>query len=55
MVPVGQALIALRERIRAGRAAGLRSQDELFTDAMGHPALPVQVLAAIYVLLALLK
>jgi hypothetical protein len=46
VVPVGQALIALRERIRAGRAPGLRSQEELFTDPLGHPALPVQVLAA---------
>ena len=46
VVPVGQALIALRERIRAGQGPGLRSQDELFTDPMGHPALPVQVLAA---------
>lgn len=46
LVPVGQALIALREHIRAGRAPGLRSQEELFTDGLGHPALPVQLLAA---------
>ncbi len=46
VVPVGQALIALRERIRAGRAPGLHSQEELFTDPVGHPALPVQILAA---------
>lgn len=45
-VPIGQALIALRERIRAGRAPRLRSQEELFTDPLGHPALPVQLLAA---------
>lgn len=43
---VGQTLIALRELIRAGRAPGLRSEKELFTDDLGHPALPVQVLAA---------
>jgi hypothetical protein len=46
VVPVGQALIALRERIKEGRAAGLSSQVELFTDELGHPAVPVQVLAA---------
>ena len=46
VVPVGQALIALREHIRTGRAAGLRSQEELFTDVLGHPAVPAQVLAA---------
>jgi hypothetical protein len=46
VVPVGQALIALREHVRAGRVPGLRSQEELFTDDLGHPALPVQVLAA---------
>jgi hypothetical protein len=46
VVPVGQALIALRERVRAGRAPGLRSQEELFTDPLGHPAAPVQALAA---------
>lgn len=46
VVPVGQALIALREHITAGRAPGLHSQQELFTDDLGHPALPVQFLAA---------
>lgn len=46
VVPVGQALIALRERIKAGGVPGVRSQEALFTDALGHPALPVQVLAA---------
>ena len=46
VVAVGQALIALRERIKAGQAPGLRSQEDLFTDPLGHPALPVQVLAA---------
>ncbi len=46
VVPVGQALIALRERIKTGRAAGLRSQEALFTDDLGHPAAAVQLLAA---------
>jgi hypothetical protein len=46
VVPVGQALIALRERVKAGQAAPLRSQEELFVDEIGHPAVPLQVLAA---------
>ncbi|MBV9125535.1 MAG: hypothetical protein JO112_19475 [Planctomycetes bacterium] len=46
VVPVGQALIALRERVKAGRAAPLRSQGELFVDEIGHPSVPLQVLAA---------
>jgi hypothetical protein len=46
VVPVGHALIALRERVRAGRAPGVRSQEELFTDPMGHPGPVVRVLTA---------
>lgn len=46
VVPVGQAVIALRERIAAGRAPGLKTQAELFTDAIGHVRAPVQVLNA---------
>ena len=46
VVPVGQALIALRERIAAGDVPGLRSQAALFTDLLGHPAAAVQLLAA---------
>jgi hypothetical protein len=45
-VAVGQAVNALREMIIAGQVPGLKSQSELFTDSWGHPALPVQVLAA---------
>jgi len=37
VVPVGQAVIALREKIAARQAAGLTSQEELFTDPLGHP------------------
>src|SRR5205807_2468736 len=37
VVPVGQALVALRERVGAGQAPGLRTQEELFTDPLGHP------------------
>jgi hypothetical protein len=46
VVPVGQALLRLRERVHRREAAGLNSQNELFVDPLGHPAIPVQVLAA---------
>ena len=46
IVPAGQAVIALRERIIAGKAGGLKTQSELFTDRVGHPAKPLQVLVA---------
>ena len=46
VVPVGQAVIALREKIVAGRAPGLKTQGELFTDAIGHVRPPVQLLTA---------
>jgi hypothetical protein len=45
VVPVGQAVIALREKIIAGEAPGLKKQEDLFTDAIGHVRAPVQVLA----------
>jgi hypothetical protein len=44
VVPVGQAVIALRERIIAGKAPGLKAQEELFVDALGHPSPPLQAL-----------
>lgn len=46
VVPVGQAAIALREKIGAGEASGLKAQDELFTDEIGHARPPLQALAA---------
>jgi len=46
IVPTGQAVIALRERIVAGKAGGLKTQTELFRDRIGHPAPPLQVLVA---------
>jgi len=46
IVPTGQAVIALRERILAGTAGGLKVQSDLFTDATGHGTKPLQVLAA---------
>ncbi len=46
VVPVGQAVIALREKIIAGEAPGLKKQEELFTDAIGHARQPLQALVA---------
>ncbi len=46
IVPVGQAVIALREKIIAGQAPGLKNQEDLFTDPIGHVKAPVQALNA---------
>ena len=46
VVPVGQAVILLREKIIEGKAPGLKNQDDLFTDAIGHVRAPVQALNA---------
>jgi hypothetical protein len=44
VVPAPQALIALREKIIDGKAPGLKTQDDLFTDALGHGKPPLQAL-----------
>lgn len=46
VVPVGQSVIALREKIIAGQAPGLKQQEDLFTDAIGHARPALQVLNA---------
>jgi hypothetical protein len=46
VVPAGQAVIALREKIIAGQAPGLKQQEDLFTDAIGHAKPPLQALVA---------
>lgn len=46
IVPVGEAAVALREKIVAGQAPGLKKQWDLFRDCWGHPQPPLQVLAA---------
>jgi hypothetical protein len=46
IVPVGQATLALREKIVAGKAPGIEKQSELFVDPWGHPAPPLQILSA---------
>jgi len=44
-VPVGQAAVALREKIVAGQAPGLKKQWDLFGDPWGHAKPPLQVLS----------
>lgn len=45
-VPCGQAVITLREKIIAGEAPGLKAQEDLFGDAIGHPTPPLQALVS---------
>jgi hypothetical protein len=52
IAPVGQAVIALREKIIAGQAPGLKEQNDLFTDPIGHAKAPQAALVA-YVYYAL--
>src|SRR5262249_24986552 len=44
IVPVAQAVIALREKVLAGEVPGLKSQDDLFGDSIGHARPPVEIL-----------
>ena len=46
IVPVGQAVIALRERVAAGKVPGIAKQSDLFLDKTGHPKPPVCALEA---------
>jgi hypothetical protein len=46
VVPVGQAVLALREKVIAGSVPGIQKQSELFTDKLGHPQAPVEALAS---------
>ncbi|MBE2284984.1 MAG: hypothetical protein IAE77_16100 [Prosthecobacter sp.] len=46
VVPVGQASLSLRAKIIAGEAPGLKQQNDLFTDAIGHATAPLQWLTA---------
>lgn len=41
IAPVGQAVIKLREKIIAGEAPGLKEQNDLFTDPIGHAKAPL--------------
>lgn len=44
IAPVGQAVLALREKIVKGEAPGLTKQGDLFTDDIGHATPPLQTL-----------
>ncbi len=44
IVPVGDAVCALRERIIEGKAPGITKQADLFRDDLGHPMPPLAVL-----------
>ncbi len=46
VTPVGQAVLALREKIATGEAPGLKQQTDLFTDTLGHATPTLQVLVA---------
>jgi hypothetical protein len=46
IVPSGEAVIALRDKVIRGEAPGIRTQNELFTDVLGHPGPQIRVLSA---------
>jgi hypothetical protein len=46
IVPVAQAVMALREKVAAGEAGRLKTQDDLFADSIGHARPPVELLNA---------
>jgi hypothetical protein len=46
IVPVAQAVIALREKIIKGEAPGLKTQEDLFTDELGHGKPPLTLLVS---------
>jgi hypothetical protein len=46
VVSAPQAVIALREKIIAGQAPGLKTQEDLFTDELGHGTAPLKALVA---------
>jgi hypothetical protein len=46
VVPVGQAVLALRKKIADGTVPGLTKQTDLFTDSIGHARPPLEVLVA---------
>ncbi|MDX1944781.1 MAG: hypothetical protein SFU86_05180 [Pirellulaceae bacterium] len=54
VIPVGEAVLRLREKVVAGEVPGIARQSDLFTDSIGHAKAPVTMLctytcyAAIY-------
>lgn len=45
LVPVGEAVISLREKVAAGQVPTVKKQSELFRDLLGHGNEPIQRLA----------
>jgi hypothetical protein len=46
LVPVGEAVLRLREQVSQGKIPGISQQSQLFRDEIGHPTAPIAVLAA---------
>src|SRR5205085_751619 len=46
IVPAGEAVLALREKVVKGEVPGIHLEKELFTDSMGHPGDAVRHLVA---------
>ena len=46
IVPCGEAVLALREKVIKGEVPGIKTQNELFTDVLGHPGPQIRVLSA---------
>jgi len=46
IVPVGHAVVNLREKISLGKAPGISKQSELFLDGIGHGQIPIMVLVS---------
>jgi hypothetical protein len=46
VVPCGEAVLALRAKVIQGAAPGIKTQNELFTDVLGHPGPQIRVLCA---------
>ena len=44
VVPVGDAVLRLRERVVAGKVPGVKRQSELFSDPLGHGRVPIMAL-----------
>ncbi len=46
VVPVGHAVVALREKVALGQVPGITKQSDLFLDGIGHGQVPIMVLAS---------
>jgi hypothetical protein len=46
IVPVGDAVVKLREQVAAGKVPGITKQSDLFTDPIGHGKAPIVLLTS---------